>query len=61
MKDTIMFLVILREYIMENITLEELEILKSIKESLKNLDEKELSETLDFMNKLKADKNTSNC
>ncbi|EEC89250.1 MULTISPECIES: hypothetical protein [Holdemanella] len=46
---------------MENITLEELEILKSIKESLKNLDEKELNETLDFMNKLKAEKNTSNC
>ena len=46
---------------MENITLEELEILKSIKESLKNLDEKELNETLDFMNKLKVDKNTSNC
>ena len=41
---------------MENITLEELEILKSIKESLKNLDEKELNETLDFMNKLKAEK-----
>ena len=36
---------ILGEYIMENITLEELEILKSIKESLKNLDEKELNET----------------
>lgn len=46
---------------MENITLEELEILKSIKESLKNLDEKELNETLDFMNKLKAEKNASNC
>lgn len=46
---------------MENITLEELEILKSIKESLKNLDEKELNEILDFMNKLKAEKNTSNC
>ncbi len=46
---------------MENITLEELEILKSIKESLKNLDEKELNETLDFMNTLKAEKNTSNC
>ena len=46
---------------MENITLEELEILKSIKESLKNLDEKELNETLDFMNKLKTEKNTSNC
>ena len=46
---------------MENITLEELEILKSIKESLKNLDEKELNETLDFMNKLKAEKNTYNC
>lgn len=46
---------------MENITLEELEILKSIKESLKNLDEKELNETLDFMNKLKVEKNTSNC
>ena len=46
---------------MENITLEELEILKSIKESLKNLDDKELNETLDFMNKLKAENNTSNC
>ena len=46
---------------MENITLEELEILKSIKESLKNLDEKELNETLDFMNKLKVEKNTYNC
>lgn len=46
---------------MENITLEELEILKSIKESLKNLDDKELNEILDFMNKLKAEKNTSNC
>lgn len=46
---------------MENITLEELEILKSIKESLKNLDDKELNETLDFMNKLKVEKNTSNC
>ena len=39
---------------MENITLEELEILKSIKESLKNLDEKELNEILEFMNKLKS-------
>ena len=46
---------------MENITLEELEILKSIKESLKNLDDKELNETLDFMNKLKAEKITSIC
>ena len=44
---------------MENITLEEEKILESIRESLKNLDEKDLIEILKFMEHLKLKKDTS--